>query len=46
GESWRQSDNWLNGHPLHQWFGVGTTSTGYVETLKLENNLLHGKQAH
>ncbi|CAN0434396.1 unnamed protein product [Discosporangium mesarthrocarpum] len=46
GETWRESDNWLNDHPLHQWLGIGTTSTGYVKTLKLRNNLLHGKQAY
>ncbi|CAN0463887.1 unnamed protein product, partial [Discosporangium mesarthrocarpum] len=46
GESWRQSDNWLNGHSLFPWFGVWTTSTGYVEMLFLDNNLLHGKQVH
>ncbi|CAN0496387.1 unnamed protein product, partial [Discosporangium mesarthrocarpum] len=46
GKTWRESDNWLNGHPLNQWMGIGTTSTGCVKTLKLGNNQLHGKQAY
>ena len=42
GGNWSNSDNWLSGRPLSQWFGISTDADGRVEQMNLERNSLSG----
>ena len=42
GANWRNSDNWLTGEPLEEWYGVEVDTRGRVATLDLTDNDLAG----
>ena len=42
GGNWIESDGWLTGAPLDEWYGVDTDRTGRVVALRLANNRLSG----
>lgn len=42
GANWTNSDNWLTGAPLDEWYGVETDEIGRVTDLSLSSNALAG----
>ena len=42
GANWHNSDNWLTGEPLEDWYGVEVDTGGRVATLDLTDNNLAG----
>ena len=43
GTNWAQSENWLSGRPVGEWYGVTTEADGRVTGLELSNNELSGE---
>ena len=39
GSNWSNSDNWLSGEPLGEWFGVTTNADGQVTHLSLRKTV-------
>ena len=42
GDNWKRKDNWLSDKPLATWYGVTTSDSGRVTTLRLSGNGLNG----